>query len=171
MSSEQVSKQTDGNYTHKLHNKTVKSALEIAGQLPELYDYIYEVFPNSYNKSGGKFGLLNIVKIANDMRVKPTSHFTEKEVNYSYPDGLILPIVYGLKSLMRINKNGAIQWKEDPYIFLKDHLDPIVKKYKVILEAFRYDPQKVGKNEGSYEFVLDGKPEQCLSNSGFPKTC
>jgi len=25
----------------------------------------------------------------------------------------------------------------------------------VILDAFRFDPQKVGKNEGSYQLVLD----------------
>lgn len=34
------------------------------------------------------------------MRSKPQTHFTDQEVAYSYPDGLIMPLVYGLRSLI-----------------------------------------------------------------------
>jgi hypothetical protein len=87
------------------------------------------------------------------MRTKPTTHFTVEEVEYSYPDGLIMPIAYGLKALMEKGADGHVRWKTDPELFLDDHLEAIVRKYRVILEAFRYDPQKVAKNEGSYELT------------------
>jgi hypothetical protein len=32
----------------------------------------------------------------------------------------------------------------------------------VILDAFRFDPQKIGKNEGSYELVLDAFETELL---------
>jgi hypothetical protein len=140
----------------------VQSALVMAGQLPELYDKIYRDFPDSYNDSEGKFGRISIVKMAKDLRTKPTTYFTDEPVDYSYPDGLIMPLVYGLKALMEKNEKGHVRWKEDPVRFLDDCLPAIVKKYRVILDAFRFDPQKIGKNEGSYDLVHDAFETELL---------
>jgi hypothetical protein len=163
MSHETVSKPTGGEYTHELHSMVVASALMLAADLPRLYDKIYREFPAAYNGDGdGRFGRLTVVKMAKDMRSQPQTHFTLQDVEYSYPDGLIMPLVYGLKALMEKDANGHVRWKEDPAKFLDDHLDAIVKKYRVILDAFRADPQKVGKNEGSYELVLDAFETELL---------
>ena len=153
--SDAVSKPTGGEYTHELHNPVIGSALILTGRLPELYDKIYRDFPDAYNAAGGRFGGLLIVKVAEKMRSKPTAHFTNIEVAYAYPDGLIMPLVYGLKALMGVDANGYVKCNEDPAKFLDLHLESIVKKYEVILEAFRYDAQKIAKNEGSYSLVLD----------------
>ncbi len=156
MSLDEVSMATDGEYTRELHNKPVKSALKLAGELPALYDKIYMDFPYAYNADGdGKFGKISVVKMAEKMRSKPSTYFTNQDVDYSYPDGLIMPIVYGLKSLMQIDDEGCVSWKLNPHQFLDEMLPAITRKYRVILEAFRFDPQKVGKNEGSYTFVID----------------
>lgn len=155
MSDDLVSEATDGEYTRAVHNNVIRSALTLAGQLPELYDKIYRDFPFSYNEGEGRFGKISIVKMAEDMRTKPTSYFTDEPVKYSYPDGLIMPLVYGLLALMKTTSDGCVTWGQDPKEFLDNHLAQIVRKYRVILDAFRFDPQKVGKNEGSYELVLD----------------
>lgn len=165
MSSPAVSKPATGEYTHELHNEAVGSALTIAGELPELYDWIYERFPYSYNDEEGKFGRIAVVKMAKDMRSQPVTHFTSREVDYSYPDGLIMPLVYGLKALMVKDENGHVRWKDDPIPFLEAHGDAIVKKYRVILDAFRFDPQKIGKNEGSYDLVLDAFETEMLKRN------
>ena len=163
MSHETVSKGADGDYTHELHNAAVHSALVLAGQLPALYDKIYRDFPDAYNGDReGRFGGLTVVKMAKDMRSKPTTHFTGTSVVYAYPDGLIMPLVYGLKALMTLNAKGNVVWKQDPAEFLDKHLDTIVRKYRVVLDAFRADPQKVGKNEGSYDLVLDAFEHELL---------
>jgi hypothetical protein len=162
MSDEAVSTESDGDYTHELKHLGVHSALELAGKIPALYDKIYIDFPEAYNRNDGRFGKINIVKLAEDMRTKPTSHFTDVKVKYRYPDGLILPLVYGLKALMRIDENGLVTWREDPAKFLDECLEPIVRKYRVVLDAFRFDPQKIGKNEGSYELVLDAFETELL---------
>jgi hypothetical protein len=93
--------------------------------------------------------------MAKDMRTQPTTYFTGKEVEYSYPDGLIMPLVYGLKALIEVNEEGLVKWKQPPLKFIAKHLPFIVKRYRPILEAYRFDPQKVGKNEGSYDLVID----------------
>jgi hypothetical protein len=162
MSDEAVSKVTDGDYTHELHSTAVHSALVMTGQLPALYDKIYRDFPYAYNDNDGRFGKISVVKRAKDMRTKPTTHFSDEEVEYSYPDGLIFPLVYGLKALMEKDEKGHVRWKEDPEKFLDDCLEAIVKKYRVVLDAYKFDPQKIGKNEGSYDLVVDAFETELL---------
>jgi hypothetical protein len=165
MSSPDVSKQTGGEYKHELHNTQVGSALEIAAQIPVLYDRIYRLFPDAYNDGTGKFGGLTVVRLAKDLKSNPSTHFTDQPVNYSYPDGLIMPLVYGLRSLIEQDQNGLLHWRTEPNAFLDACFGHIVKKYRVIMDAFRADPQKIGKNEGSYDLVLDAFETELLKQS------
>src|SRR5262249_38222349 len=145
MSHEAVSRPTGGEYTHELHNPAVASALRIAAELPALYDKIYTAFPDAYNgRNEGRVGRLTVGKMASKMRTVAETHFGGEPVEYAYPDGLIMPLVYGLKALMEVGENGQVRWKEEPAAFLDAHLEAIVRKYRVILDAFRADPQKVG---------------------------
>lgn len=162
MSREDVSQSTDGEYTREVTNPAVISALQIAAQLPLLYDKIYKAFPYAYNKAGGKFGNISVVKPAADMRSKPKTYFTQQPVEYSYPEGLIMPLLYGLKAMIGQDENGELFWTQDPANFLDEHLPVIVKKYRVILDAFKFDPQKIGKNEGSYDLILDAFETQLM---------
>lgn len=168
MSRDDVSKATDGEYTREVHSEQVKSALALAGSIPALYDKIYRDFPYAYNENAGKFGNINVVKTAAKMRTQPTSYFTEQDVDYSYPDGLIMPLVYGLKALIEYREDGTVAWSQDPEDFLEENLVAIVRKYRVVLDAFRFDPQKVGKNEGSYDLVLDAFETQLLHQKERP---
>jgi hypothetical protein len=162
MGDESVSRATNG-YTHELHNVAVGSALRIAANLPYLYDEIYARFPDAYNgNSEGRFGRISVVKMSSQMRTKPTTPFTKKPVKYSYPDGLIMPLVYGLIALMEVGPEGQVRWAEEPLPFIDNHLETIVRKYKVVLEAFRFDPQKIAKNEGSYDLIVDAFETELL---------
>lgn len=161
MDDESVSKPMGGPI-HELHNTAVGSAIKVLGDLPELYDKIYAEFPKAYNQFGD-FGRMKIVRIYDPakkadksgkyMRTQPETHFTEQPVRYRYPDGLIMPLVYGLQALMSVN-NGKVEWVTDPKIFLDRHLKDIAGAYKLVLEMSGYDPQKVGKNETSYKIAL-----------------
>lgn len=111
MSHEGVSQRIDGP-VHELHNETVESCFDILADLPKLYDMIYSDFPDAYNSNGYRFGSNPIVKIYDPTRraaakdksgfivSQPTTHYLSYEVKHRYPDGLIMPLVYGLKGLM-----------------------------------------------------------------------
>jgi hypothetical protein len=152
---------TDGPL-HELTNDAVRSAIGVLGDLPVLYDKIYADFPAAYNAAGGHFGRIGIVRMYDPgkrsdknrkyMRSQPQTHFTEQDVEYSYPDGLITPLVWGLRALMEI-KDGKVQWRTDPKAFLNRHFKEIAQNYKLVLEMSRFDPQKLGKNEASYGFA------------------
>jgi hypothetical protein len=156
-------KTADG--THELHNTVIGSALAIAGTIPDLIDKIYEEFPLAYNRTGGNFGLLRAVTLAKDLRTKPTTPFGKKLTGYRYPDGFIVPLVFGLKALLETDAFGNLQWKVEPSMFLYQHLDEIVRKYKVLIQAFGGDAQKIGKNEGSYSLAYDAFETELLKRA------
>lgn len=161
MENEAVSTKTaDG--THELHSVAIGSALKIAGQMPALFDRLYTEFPLAYNRNGGSFGLLRAVASAKDLRTKPTTPFGKHPVSYRYPDGFIVPLAYGLRALLEVNDAGHLAWKTDPLDFIDEHLDEIVRKYKVLIQAFGGDAQKIGKNEGSYTLAYDAFETELL---------
>lgn len=166
-----VSQQVEGP-THELHNETVASCFDILADLPKLYDKIYADFPNAYNSNNYRFGANPIVKSYDPARratakdksgfvvTQPTTHFTNRPVEYRYPDGLIMPLVYGLKGLMVV-KNQRVVWATDPFVFLDKHLKTIAGAYRLVLDMARFDPQKLAKNEASHDFSV-GEFEKAL---------
>ncbi len=145
MESPDVSTEKEGRYT--LKNSQVESALKMLEDMPKLYDLIYELFPGAYNKHGGKFGRINAVK--EKQKSQPKTPFYYREVDMSVPEGFIVPLIYGTSALIT-SKNGRLAWKEDPEKFIRKNISNIIANYKTLLEAFNFDPQKVGKNSGSY---------------------
>ena len=151
-----VSKQTsDG--TFELHNSIIGTALTVAGVMPKLYDLIYRKFPTAYNENGGRFGGLNSVKMEGAFKTtKPVSAYTKTLVDYAYPEGFIMPLVYGLSALMIADDDGNVEWGvPDPSKFICEVLPSVVRRYRAIIEAFAGDPQKIGKNEGAYMIAYD----------------
>lgn len=158
----EVSKQT-GDGTFELHSAKIGSALAVAGLMPALYDLIYKEFPAAYNESGGRFGRLASVKLATEMKTKPTTAFKKTPVQYSYPDGFIMPLVYGLSALIQTDTEGNVGWRvSDPTKFVTHSLPNVVRRYRAIIEAFSGDPTKIGKNEGAYTIAKDAFETEIL---------
>jgi hypothetical protein len=158
--------------THDLHNDTVKSCFDILKDLPALYDQIYEDFPEAYNSNNYRFGSSTIVKMYDPVKretakdksayvaTQPTTHYLDRPVYYRYPDGLIMPLVYGLKGLMEV-EGARVVWATEPKAFLKKYLKDIAGAYRLVLDMARFDPQKLAKNQASHEFAV-GEFEKAL---------
>lgn len=166
-----VSEPRDGP-THELTNETVASCFDILADLPALYDQIYAEFPEAYNSNNYRFGSSTIVKMYDPVKretakdksayvaTEPTTHYLNKPVYYRYPDGLIMPLVYGLKGLMEIEGDRII-WATNPSDFVKLYLRDIAGAYRLVLDMARFDPQKLAKNQASHEFAV-GEFEKAL---------
>jgi len=161
MGHDEVSEQIEG-YTHQLHNPKILSAFELLSSLPRLYDQLYADLPEAYNRAGGHFGRIGAVKMFDASKVKeknpkylrnqPCTPFFGLPVNYTCPDGFLVPLIYGARALIK-QKDGLLSWKIDPGVFFKNHLSEILKSYKLVMEMALFDPQKVGKNISAYEFA------------------
>jgi len=166
-----VSEPRDGP-THELINATVASCFDILADLPALYDKIYADFPDAYNSNGFRFGSSTIVKIYDPARreqakdksayvaARPHTPFTDQPVDYRYPDGLIMPLVYGLKGLMTV-EGDKIVWATNPFEFLNAYLPDIAGAYRLVLDMAKFDPQKLSKNQASHEYAV-GEFEKAL---------
>lgn len=159
MSSPEVTVETAADYKRELQNPEVASAFRIAAELPELYDYIYAIFPALYNAAGGSYGHITAVKKLNEKRKDKKTPFTETEIETVSPEGYIVPLVYGLQALMEnriVDGRHEIHWTQPPRAFLQKNLPKIVAHYAGIFSMCDYDPQKIGKNPQSYAQALAG---------------
>lgn len=157
MSSEEVTVVNNDDSRHKLLNDEVASALQITVDLPELYDYIYEKFPQLYNASGGCYGKISAVKSLNQKRKEKVTPFLGREIETLSPEGFITPLVYGLQTLMTntiVNGKKTIVWTRPPKEFLALNLGKIVDQYSLVINMCDYDPQKVGKASQAYQMVI-----------------
>ncbi len=157
---------------HLLTNDVVASCFDILADLPFLYDKIYADFPDAYNSNNYRFGSNPIVKLYDPIRrqsakdksayvaTQPKTHYLNTPVNYRYPDGLIMPLVYGLQGLMEIAHDRVV-WATDPNVFLDRYLQDIAGAYRLVLDMARFDPQKLSKNQASHEFAV-GEFEKAL---------
>lgn len=167
---------------HELIHEGVKSAFRVAANLPELYDLVYEEFPDAYNEDNKRFRRNPIVKLYDPegrraaiennkdltgfTATHPITPFMRRPVKgkgsskpCSYPEGLIVPLVYGLQGLMEV-VNGEVRWAvDDPQAFVCECLPSIAAQYQLVLEMQQtarggWDPQKIAKIEASHTFAV-----------------
>jgi hypothetical protein len=155
MSSPEVTIADPDGYRRDLKSDAVRSAFAITADLLDLYEVIYRRLPDAYNRNDGKFGRIAAVKKMNPEKSsrKKYTKFTHKEVNTAIPEGFIVPLVYGLQSLMSVDNAGLVHWKADPREFLKNHFDTVVGDFKGAVALLEYDPQKVGKSREAYRMA------------------
>lgn len=151
VNTEGVSKPAKGDVLVEIIDEQFISAMAMIDQLPRLYDELYDKLPDAYNKSSdGKFGRISSVTMSEDNKPAGRTKYYGKSVSYSYPDGFVMPLVYSLKELMGL-KNGQLYWVVDPFFFINNHLGDVMANYgESVIKMSGYDPQKVGKNRGSY---------------------
>lgn len=157
MSSDEVTVINEDDSKHKLLNDEVASALQIAVDIPELYDYIYEKLPSLYNAAGGSYGRITAVKSMNSKKTPKYTPFLKREIDTLSPDGFVVPLVYGLQTLMTntiVNGKKTVIWTQPPMPFLALNLGKIVEQYSLVINMCDFDPQKVGKASQAYTMVM-----------------
>ena len=141
----------------KINDKLFLSAINIFKDIPELYDLIYEKFPDAYKTHSQRFGGISCVKIYEKGKKGPSylsqpakTKYYQQECQYKYPDGFIIPIVAGLHSLMVV-EDDKLKWKVDPHKFIKEKLSESVTMLVNTIKDNDYNPNMVGKSNGAYE--------------------
>jgi hypothetical protein len=161
MRNEVVSKVSGGDYTHELHNTAVHSALVMARQLQSSPTRSTAIF-RRLQRRVGKCGGISVVKMGQGYadQADGALHRRASRLQLSgwldHAAGLWPQGADG----DRRESARAVEGKSDQ--ILEDCLPAVVKKYRVILDAFRSDPLKIAKHEGSYELVLDAFETELL---------
>lgn len=140
------------NNKYVMNHAGVKSALKIAGDLPRLYEAVYDSLPEIYNKVG-KWGSMEAVSSESKGK-KPVLKFSGKEAETYVPEGFIAPFIYAFRALLQVN-GETLEWITDPFVFLKEKGSTFAQVYYDILGDKAGDPQKVGKAPMSYSSLFD----------------
>jgi len=154
----------------RLKHETIRSCLEIAADLPRLYDLIYEMFPRFYNDGTHKFGSRSVVKMYDPEKLKQlkadekdTSSYTgirpvtpffqrsSKQMKWKYPDAFIIPFVTSLSALMKI-VDGKVEWAfDDIDQTVLDKLEKAAPLFEGQFDAYLWDAQRLAKNASSHK--------------------
>jgi len=160
----------DAGQARTLTNETVKSCLKLAGDLPRLFDLIYEKFPQLYNDGTHRFGRRNIVKMYDPSRlkelkdegkdtsgytgIKPVTPFFQRatpQMKWKYPEALIIPFVTGLSALMTV-RDGKVEWAfDDIDLTVIEKLRKAAPLFDGQLDAYDWDSQRLAKNPSSHK--------------------
>jgi hypothetical protein len=152
ITNDKVSKPVSNDFSIEVTHRETLSALRMIGILPKLYDLIYQNLPDAYNENDGKFGRITSVTMGDDDKPAGKTKFYGNAVKYSYPDGFIVPLVYSMRELIGKDSNEELYWITDPMAFVTTYLSEVVRTYgEMVIKMANYDPQKVGKNRGSYQ--------------------
>jgi hypothetical protein len=162
MESDQVTKKTKGDI-RELNHEGVKSAFALMRDLPRLYDRIYSMFPDAYNRVSPGFGRIRSVYVFDPGRSKsskdssylakpPKTKFYRLDCKYDFPDGFIMPLVWALRELIK-NEDGMLLWAANPDKFLERHLEKAFEVYLSVIQLADYDPQRIGKSVPSYQLA------------------
>lgn len=154
---ENVSTPENGEF--RIHNRTVESALKLIKEIVIFYDKLYTIFPDMYNAvEGCQFGRIKSVK--KDKKTTKSipcwPHFgtSDKMCKYTYPEGFIYPLVCGITNLFSYNEETqTLDWIVSPDMLTLDDFktDNAHKAYVSCIKLLSWDPQKIGKNEHSYD--------------------
>lgn len=162
--SEAVSATEKDGYRYIVKSDQVKAVLKMLPKVIEAYDLIFEKFSLMYNGAGGNFGRVDAVKSVNNLKGKDAvkarkskkrfAPFLGNNVELLVPLGFIMPVAYGIRSLIHLDEEGSPYWLTDPIHFIKKHEKEIGKAARNLIEGLEWNPQKVGKSAMSYENMM-----------------
>ena len=139
----------------ELINTQILSALEIATDIPKLFDLVYQLVPSNYK---GNFGNIRAVKSMGNSTGKYKTPFYEMETDRPVPDGFVYPLVNSLRALIVFDEGEQrLKWGTDPYEFINTpEFANVITMFSGVIQQSDYDPQKVGKGAMSYSSAEQG---------------
>lgn len=133
--------------------KLQHSVFELAGQMPEIFDYIYLNFPKEFDRfSSKKFKSIDKVRDVNEKRAQKKTPYYDKSVDLAFPEAYVYPLIYSLNKNIKVG--SKLEWIEDPIKFLDKNLSLLIDKYNVAyMRGLKYEPQHIGKKKDIYIYL------------------
>lgn len=128
-------------------NKFIKNMSDIIRDLFQLWDTIETGFPEVSKDINRKYGLKKYSKYKDDSVAK-ISLFSNRELKYAVPKGIMYPCVGAFRALIDYNKDtGEIKWGIDPFKAWSDLKETIVNTILDNSKSIAGDkPEVIGKS-------------------------
>jgi hypothetical protein len=126
-----------------------KSAIEMMGIIPKLYDAIHQKFPELFNK----VDRLSAYCKRSDTKKQYKTKFYQYDVDYDISSGFILPIMFALHQLMHYEKaKQQLIWHIEPEYFINQQLIDI-EAFCAVIKKHGNLADKVAKDGEAYSVM------------------
>lgn len=131
-----------------------KKLINIMPDIFDLYDAIETDFADAYNDSGGRYGRKKFSGYK-DGKTVGRSKFSQTELTYKIPDGLIYPTLAAFRALVEEDKNGNFIWKNNinPLEVWNKHKNGLTNKIMSFSASIGDNPNTVGKDGMSWDIA------------------
>ena len=159
MESRDVTKTSDGvEKTCEIINSEVVSAIKMAAQLSELFDYLCVAVPETCKKLGIELPDRIPARYKTEEEIEKKTPFFENKVEVLVSESTIWPLITALSLLVSQKEESGkriLYWSIDPREFLDANMDKIVSRYCGVLSLCSYIPSKFGRSAESFNQILD----------------
>lgn len=127
----------------------------IAPDIFDLFDTIETEFAEAYNSAGGRYGRKKYSGYK-DNKIVCRSKFTEQEMIYKVPDGLLYPVVGAFRTLVIYNENtDKYEWYNgvNPITVWNACKVSLVKKVMDFAGSIGDNPNAVGKDSNIWDLA------------------
>lgn len=148
-------KNKDGNI--EFRNQVVNNMRNIIPDIFLLWDTIEKEFPQVSKDLKRKYGSKKYSNYGND-KVKKVSLFSNEELDYTIPKGVMYPCVGAFRALVKQDeKTGICSWTIDPFKVWKEKKESIVT---IILDNSKTvagdSPDQIGKSSLIWDSLYNG---------------
>ena len=181
---------------YKIQSAVIKNALNLSGEIPEIADYMYAIFPKlacSVKDKGLAAKNIKLFTWRNEECVPegignadyqpklftskreqalggvlPFSKTWDDQINHKFAEGLIVPYIVTLDTIVNIDDEGNMYWLAEPRELIYEAMKYSIKNY---LTSFWGDSgggvmTKYGKTDTPYTHAIGGY-ETALRVRGF----
>ena len=144
-----------------INSPLIKSALDMSIDILKYFDRIVVNFPELFKTTAhSKLATSAGDIIKKEKEMSGLFYTTDDKATCEYPLAYIYPLVAGLTSLMRYNKDtDTITWAFNPAEINLSYLN--LSDYVASMKLIRYDPQKIGKGVLFYSLGADAYRQIC----------
>ncbi len=129
----------------------IEAMMPIIPKIFELWDKVEREFPIVANKSGKRYGTRKYARYS-DGKVVDKALFSEEDLQYCVPKGLLYPVVGSFRALIKIDESGNYGWIKDP-IKVWDKIGG--KLTTIILDEKSDNPDVLAKNTNLWSNLFE----------------
>lgn len=112
----------------------------------DLYNHIELDLPEAYNSSGGRYGSKKYSGYKEGLKVGE-SKFTQEELTYRVPDGLMYPLIASFRALVAFDeKSQKYYWIKNPIDIYTMKREDLASKLLKFTDSIGHNPNAVGKD-------------------------
>lgn len=132
-----------------------KLLMQMSGIIPDiflLWDTIERRFTEASEQIGKRYGRKKYSNYDKDQR--PPALFSNAQIEYSVPRGILYPLVGAFRALVKVDENGRYYWAVPPLRAWEDTKADLVASALATSEELSNNPANIGRSQNLWSTLF-----------------